>query len=186
MKKSYILILFIFSTIFISCSNTKTISDDNVVTITKKESTDERFSNQDMVDKELLRELKNNYTLDNPYYTLDPYDQSPLTGVVIFNTKESSEISIRISGKDKYSAIEHEFDEYSTEHIIPIYGLYANKNNKIDIIATSKDGKKISKTIYMQTEPLPQDFSKVKVRIKIPSKMAKGLTFFDCPHANGN
>lgn len=33
---------------------------------------------------------------------------------------------------------------------------------------------------------MPNDISKVDVKVAAPEKMAEGLTFFDCPHINGN
>lgn len=46
--------------------------------------------------------------------------------------------------------------------------------------------KKVKKTIELQTDDLPEDISKVKVNVADKRKMKEGLTFFDCPHVNGN
>ena len=49
-----------------------------------------------------------------------------------------------------------------------------------------QSGKEQVSTLSISTEALPDDISKVDVKVAEPEKMADGLTFFDCPHINGN
>lgn len=91
------------------------------------------------------------YTLDNPNVVLNPYKISPLTALILFETEEEETITITIHGKDANSTYQNTFNK-ATKHYIPIYGLYPNTINKIDI----KCGE-ITKTIEIETEPLPID-----------------------------
>jgi len=153
---------------------------------TKVIELDSRFKGYKDVDKDLINESKGNYTLEEPFVIINPYTLSPLTAVVIFNTIDETIVSVRVKGKDDSSDIIHQFDNYTKNHKIPIYGLYPDKENEVIIETKTKDGKVSAKTLKIKTEPLPNDISKIKVIKNDKSKMINGLTFFDCPHTNGN
>ena len=119
----------------------------------------------------------NGYTIDNPKVLLDPYDASPLTALILFETEEEVSPKITIEGKDKLTTIETEFAK-NTKHYLPIYGLYADYNNKVDISYTLSDGKKITKQVEIQTDKLPDDFVLPTSLKKDSSKLTNDLYFF--------
>lgn len=189
--KSFIYIIIILMIAMISGCSNKTDNDNlekfsqqvvNEETVNKNEY----FSNQKSITEKLNAELEKKPTLENPFTIVDPFEISPLTAIVIFTTEEPTQISVIINGKDEYTTIKHTFSNFSKKHIVPIYGLYAGVNNKVDIIAKTKTGEESKKTIELQTDDLPEDISKVKVNVADKEKMKEGLTFFDCPHVNGN
>ena len=96
-----------------------------------------------------------NYTIDNPNVILNPYGNSPLSALIIFQTKDLTTASVTIKGKDGGDDIKHTFTPTKI-HILPIYGLYAGYENKVII-----DVSGVSKEITIKTEALPDDFSKV-------------------------
>lgn len=89
------------------------------------------------------------YTIDNPNIIVNPYGISPLTAIILFETPDYQMVTITIHGKDQNSTYTNTF-ESQKRHYIPIYGLYPNTTNKIDI----KSGEQ-HKTIEIKTEPLP-------------------------------
>lgn len=189
--KSFIYIIIILMIAMISGCSNKTDNDNlekfsqqvvNEETVNKNE----HFSNQKSITEKLNAELEKEPTLENPFTIVDPFEISPLTAIAIFTTEEPTQISVIINGKDEYTTIKHTFSNFSKKHIVPIYGLYAGVNNKVDIIAKTKTGEESKKTIELQTDDLPEDISKVKVNVADKEKMKEGLTFFDCPHVNGN
>lgn len=119
----------------------------------------------------------NGYTIDNPKVLLDPYDASPLTALILFETEEEVSPKITIEGKDKLTTIETEFAK-NTKHYLPIYGLYVDYNNKVDISYTLSDGKKITKQVEIQTDKLPDDFVLPTSVKKDSSKLTNDLYFF--------
>ena len=119
----------------------------------------------------------NGYTIDNPKVLLDPYNASPLTALILFETEEEVSPKITIEGKDKLTTIETEFAK-NTKHYLPIYGLYADYNNKVDIGYTLSDGKKITKQVEIQTDKLPDDFVLPTSVKKDSSKLTNDLYFF--------
>ena len=88
------------------------------------------------------------YTVENPNIILDPYQNSPLTALVLFETKNEVAPKVTIEGKDELSTFTHQFKK-TKQHYLPIYGLYADKENKIKIEYT-EIGKKVSKEIKIK------------------------------------
>lgn len=181
MKK--FLSIFIFISLVINIYGTEA---EKKIEETKVVELDSRFKEYKDVDKDLINEFKGNFSLEEPFVITNPYSLSPLTAVVIFNTVDETTVSVRVKGKDESSDITHQFDNYSKNHKVPVYGLYPDKENEVLIETKTKDGKVATNTLKIKTEPLPNDISKIKVIKNDKSKMTNGLTFFDCPHANGN
>ena len=90
-----------------------------------------------------------NFTIHNPLVKLNPYLLTPLTAVVMFKTPIRTEATITVVGKEPAGNITHTFPA-AKEHILPIYGLYADYENTVEIVLAS--GEKA--TVKIQTEPL--------------------------------
>lgn len=90
------------------------------------------------------------YSLDNPNVVINPYGNSPLTGIVMFETSDYSEVSISVNGDINYTFSKNK------HHIIPIYGLYADYDNTIVLRSEGKE-----KVINIKTDKLPDDFGEV-------------------------
>ena len=50
-----------------------------------------------------------NYTLDNPNVLLNFYGNSPLTALVVFETKDLTSVTVTVKGKDGAADITHTF-----------------------------------------------------------------------------
>lgn len=118
-----------------------------------------------------------NPTIDNPIVIKDPYDISPLTALVVFNTEEKKKINIKIKGKDDAQDIEHQFTTYNTMHEIPIYGLYPNFRNIVEITSENRKGEKETIEIKIVTDPLPSDFQKISIDQIQREKVEDGFIF---------
>ena len=90
------------------------------------------------------------YDLDNPNVIINPYGNSPLTGIAMFETSDYSEVSISVNGDINYTFSKNK------HHIIPIYGLYADYDNTIVLRSENKE-----KVINIKTDKLPDDFGEV-------------------------
>ncbi len=103
------------------------------------------------IQRELEKEFKiEGYTFDNPNVILDPYDNSPLTALIIFETEEEVSPIVTIKGKDVQTTYTQEF-ENSKEHYLPILGLYTDSENEIILEVNGE-----SKSIIIETEELPE------------------------------
>lgn len=95
------------------------------------------------------------YTIENPNVIKNPYGNSPLTALVLFETKNEVTPKVIIKGKDKLSTFEHTFSK-SKKHYLPIYGLYADKENEITI-SYEENEKNVEKIIKIKTDKLPEN-----------------------------
>ena len=118
------------------------------------------------------------YTFDSPNVILNPYGNSPLTALVIFETDDEEEISVTIKGKDELSTYTHTFDEGKI-HYIPIYGLYAGRENEVVISNGDEEN-----TLKIKTDELPDDFVLPTKVTKDESKLTNDLYFFS-PSSKG-
>ena len=98
----------------------------------------------------------NGYKIENPNIIIDPYKSSPLTALVLFETKNDVTPKVTVVGKDKNTTITHTFQN-TTKHYLSIYGLYPDYENKV-IIEYKEKGKQIKKEVTIKTDKLPDDF----------------------------
>ena len=122
------------------------------------------------------------YTVDNPNVILNPYGNSPLTALILFETNEEVSPTVTIVGKDENTTFTHTFNA-SQEHLLSIYGLYADYNNEV-IIEYEVDGETISKTINIQTEELPDDFI-LPTRVEADKENLDNQLYFFTPSSSG-
>lgn len=148
MKKLYIFVfIFIVFILSISIIGSSIVSGDNLI-LTYKDI----FTIQS--NKEVYF-TPYGYSIDNPNLIVNPYGNSPLSAIVMFDTDGYSEVSITIKGKNDDGDINYTFSS-NKHHLIPIYGLYADYDNIVIIRSESKE-----KVINIKTEPLPVDFEYV-------------------------
>lgn len=98
----------------------------------------------------------NGYKIENPNIIIDPYKSSPLTALILFETKNDVTPKVTVVGKDKNTTITHTFQN-TKKHYLSIYGLYPDYENKI-IIEYKEKGKQIKKEVTIKTDKLPDDF----------------------------
>ena len=98
----------------------------------------------------------NGYKIENPNIIIDPYKSSPLTALILFETKNDVTPKVTVVGKDNNTTITHTFQN-TTKHYLSIYGLYPDYENKV-IIEYKEKGKQIKKEVTIKTDKLPDDF----------------------------
>ena len=97
--------------------------------------------NQKAVNEELAKELKKKeYTLDNAYVKLNPYNLSPLSAIIIFQTAEEEEIKVTVNGKYVTTM------EKTKLHSIPVWGLYEDYDNIVKLEGTNSSKEYTIKT----------------------------------------
>ncbi len=114
------------------------------------QKTDDILVVQNEIENTFLSDTK--YSFDNPKVILNPYNISPLTALVIFETSDLTSAVVTIKGKDKNTTFTNTFNPSNT-HILPIYGLYPDKDNIVTIEVNDK-----IKTLHIKTAKLPDDF----------------------------
>ena len=132
------------------------------------------------IDEMLLAELNSGaYTLEEPLIIVDPYGFSPLTAVVLFKTEEPQNISIHIAGDTKLAEVDYTFEGYNTDHMIPVYGLYASRENQVTLTAQDQNGTRQTVDLIVETDQLPDQLSHEKIEATLfnEEKYQPGFTF---------
>ena len=150
--------------IYYFCEKAKPVEENMLLINTQKE-----------IEKNLT---DSNYTFDDPKVILNPYDISPLTALIVFETKDSTTVTVTIEGKDKNTTITNTFKPTNI-HYLPIYGLYPDTNNKVTITMNGE-----SKIIYIKTEKLPDDFI-LPTEVKADKDVLGTDLYFTSPSSKG-
>lgn len=112
------------------------------------------------------------YSIDEPNIILNPYEISPLTALVMFETSDYVSPTVTIVGKSEKTTYTHTFKESKT-HYLEILGLYPDYNNEV-IISYGN----VSKKIYIQTGKLPDNFVMPSSIYKDEDKLDNELYFY--------
>lgn len=116
---------------------------------------------QTEVDDKIKDSISNeDYTLDNPCVLVDPYGISPLSALIIFNTNNETSINVSINDEEVTTVKE------TKQHVIPIYGLYANANNIVKLTTDTNE----TKEIKISTEPLNDNIKSFNVAKNLNGK----------------
>lgn len=148
--------------------NGKTIETD----IKKNESSVE---NSKKIDEALTKELESGkYDFQNPQVIQNPYQITPLSAVVLFNTDKEYKVKVTVKGKDSANDIVSTIDA-AKSHKIPIVGLYANYENSI--VLELLDGKNTvdTKEIKIKTDALPEKLDGVVKAKRNTKESSMGL-----------
>ena len=131
---------------------------------------------QNLLEKSISEDT--GYTYQNPKIIVNPYGNSPLTALVIFETNDLTAPSVTIVGKDENTTFTNTFIP-SKKHILPIYGLYPDTENKIIL--------KVNNTVVnlkIKTEKLPKDII-IPTNVKATKSELKQELYFVTPSSKG-
>ena len=117
------------------------------------------------------------YTLQHPFVSVDPYGISPLTAIAVFQTERPAAITISVESKSGAGPIINAFSTQTTDHQIPIYGLYSGEPTEVTLTATYQDGTADKHTMMLTGGALPNGFVSADVTYADSTQMADGWTF---------
>lgn len=128
----------------------------------------EMAQSQKETDALLLAELESGaYSLESPFILVNPYGISPMTALVMFQTEEPSRISIHVAGDTELAEVDYTFDGYNTDHMIPVYGLYAGRINEVTLTVRTQSGAQSVQQLEIETDALPDALSHETVRAHV-------------------
>ena len=126
--------------------------------------------------QQLQAELENGYSWEEPMVIQNPYQVSPLTAVIIFDTKEECAVRFTVKGKTEAADISGEV-ESAASHRIPVIGLYPAMENTVVLELLDKSGKVTdSQEITITTDELPDKLDDAVKPVKTSGESAFELT----------
>lgn len=126
-------------------------------------------SEQTLIDNSIMNDLKENeYSLNNAKVYLNPYGNSPLSAIVGFKANAKGTIEVVVKGKNNNDLVTS--FEADTYNYIPVFGLYPNYDNTVEIKFNGT-----TKTIKIKTESMGDIEGKV---ISSSNKVTNSDFFF--------
>lgn len=124
---------------------------------------------------EILKKGEN--TFKNILLIKNPYQYAPLCALALFTTKKACNVKVTVLGKTSDCDISYTIPG-STEHRVPIMGLYPDYKNKVKLELVDADGKVFrKKTFKICTNPLRGKSGGTKVTKKVSkTEFLYGLT----------
>lgn len=170
----FVLVLFIvIVTSYMFITNNKNTNKNNVELVLS------------MVEEQKIKEDEfkiEGYTIEEPNIIVNPYGNSPLTALILFETENEVSPKVTIKGKDELSTFTHKFKE-GTKHYLPIYGLYADYDNEINIEYKENDII-VKKDFTIKTNKLPKNMILPK-DVKASKKNLTNDLYFYTPSSIG-
>jgi len=118
------------------------------------------------------------YTIENPNIIVNPYEVSPLTALILFDTEDNVSPKVTIVGKDKNTTYTHTFSN-GKNHYLSIYGLYPDYENTVII-----EYGDVKKEIKIKTDKLPDDFI-LPTSVKADKSKLDNELYFYTPSSSG-
>lgn len=112
---------------------------------------------------------------------LNPYNVAPLGAQLTFTTKEACRVDIKVTGP---IPMERSFSGYSTNHRIPVLGLYPDTTNTVEIELVTESGTEYSGELYVTTNALPDFLPDIDIVTVKKDKMEPGLHLAEVLIAN--
>lgn len=128
-------------------------------------------------DKQIIN--KTPYTASKPLIYLDPYDVSPLTAIGMFQTYEPTKLTVTVRGKTEDADISYTFDTYEKIHKFPIYGLYADYDNTVDLTIEYENGHTASFSSKIKTEPVATNLYNISIEKMDKTQVNNDLFFLE-------
>jgi arylsulfate sulfotransferase len=108
--------------------------------------------------------------------TLNPSGIAPLSAELTFKTSTPTSVEVRVLGS---VPVEYEGSELVTDHDVPILGLYADRDNAVEIRLADVEGNYGLDTLSIRTDPLPDFLPEIDIVAADTSRMEPGLSFAD-------
>jgi len=113
---------------------------------------------------------------------LNPYGIAPLAALAEFTTRLPCNVFLEVQGA---IPIRQDFEDESTEHALPIAGLYPGRVNTVVLTLYRHHGASEQQTLSIPTAPLPDFFPAIEIDAAVPSRQEPGFTLSVFSYFNG-
>ena len=114
--------------------------------------------------------------------TLNPSGLAPLSALAEFTTKLKCNVQVRVLGDIE---VTKNIEDFTTSHSIPILGLYTDRLNTVRLTLYGHHGTPETRTLTVQTDPLPGTFPEIVINTAIRGLMEPGMNLSTLNLSNG-
>lgn len=104
---------------------------------------------------EILVESQSAPLINDLKFTLNPYELTPLAGLLEFKTDRPCTVEVKIIGQDNNDLVKV-FPDSASSFSLPILGLYPDYTNHVVISVTDQEGLKNQEGLFIKTDELPE------------------------------
>ena len=118
-------------------------------------------------------------TISNFAVDLDPSETVPLSAEVSFMTNQPSTVTLEFVEGDRSWSVDTKLPA-ATKHTVPILGMRADRKHVVTVVVNNSAGQTArSEPIEITTDPLPEDFPPIEIKVSQPDKMEPGFTLVE-------
>jgi arylsulfate sulfotransferase len=108
-----------------------------------------------------------------------PSEAVPLAARVTFRSDRPTSVMLEISDGERTRRVDTRAP-VSTDHVVPILGLRAGTAHTVTVVVTDEAGRTArSEPLQITTDPLPEDFPPLDVRMSVSERMEPGFTLLE-------
>lgn len=105
---------------------------------------------------------KFHFTFKNMLIIQNPYGMVPLSSMLVFGTDEKCMVEYHVQGRTEERSFTYRTKTSARRHMIPVFGLYAESKNIVDVTLYSEKMEQIEhRSLVIVTNPLPERLQNV-------------------------
>lgn len=105
---------------------------------------------------------KFHFTFKNMLIIQNPYGMAPLSSMLVFGTDEKCMVEYHVQGRTEERSFTYRTKTSARRHMIPVFGLYAESKNIVDVTLYSEKMEQIEhRSLVIVTNPLPERLQNV-------------------------
>ena len=114
-----------------------------------------------------------------------PSETVPLAAQVTFETDRPTSVSLEFDDGERNWRVDTG-TRSATNHVVPILGMRPDRTHQVVVVVTDENGLSASsEPLEITTDPLPDDFPPIDLRISQPERMEPGVTLFGAEYRPG-
>ena len=108
-----------------------------------------------------------------------PSEVVPLAAQVTFTTSRPTTVGLALDDGERTWVVDTG-QPAGTNHVVPILGMRPDRTHRVHLIVTDEHGRSSTSTAFdVTTDPLPDDFPPIDVRVSNPDRMEPGVTLLE-------
>ncbi len=108
-----------------------------------------------------------------------PNDRVPLAAQITFRTNRPTTVALEFDDGERRWTVDIGGGA-TTNHVVPILGMRPDRTHVVRAVVTGENGvTNASEPFEVTTDPLPDDFPPLDVRVSLPDRMEPGITMLE-------
>ena len=108
-----------------------------------------------------------------------PNDRVPLAAQIAFRTNRPTTVALEFDDGERSWTVDIGSGA-TTNHVVPVLGMRPDRTHVVRVVVADENGvTSTSEPFEVTTDPLPDDFPPLDVRVSVPDRMEPGITMLE-------